>query len=758
MYPAANILVATKKDFEKKNRKRFCGRIATGDYDAIIIGHSQFEKIPMSVERQKLILERQMDEIMSGINELKQNRGDRFSVKQLERTRKSLQVKLNKLNDQSRKDDVVTFEELGVDRLFVDESHYYKNLFLYTKMRNVSGITQTEAQKSSDLFMKCQYLDEVTGGRGTVFATGTPISNSTVELYTIQRYLQYETLINNGLQNFDSWASTFGETISAVELTPEGSGYRQKTRFAKFYNLPELMAMFKEVADIQTADMLKLPVPQAHYHNVAVKPSELQKDMVKGLGERAEKVRAGSVDPSTDNMLKITNDGRKLALDQRMINPMSPDFEGSKVNACVDNIYRIWQETADKKSAQLVFCDLSTPKNETEFSVYTDIRRKLIERGIPESEVCFIHDANTEAKKQELFAKTRKGDVRVLLGSTQKMGAGTNVQDKLIALHDLDCPWRPSDLEQRSGRIIRQGNENKEVEIFRYVTEETFDAYLYQLVEGKQKFSSQIMTSKSPVRSAEDIDETALSYAEIKMLATGNPYIKEKMDLDIQVQKLQLLKSNYLSEKYALEDKVIKFYPQEINRLTGRIDCLKSDMELAKNNPKSTADEFVGMKIGDKLVSDKEQAGLLLLEACKTKTQSDATPLGEYRGFKTELSFDSFSREYKVCLKGRYSHYVTLGTDVYGNITRMDNALDGIAKQLELAENDLENTKTQLETAKSELEKPFSKEDELKQKTARLAELNALLDVDKRDNEIVGGEPDEGDNLPDKNRTKGKER
>lgn len=758
LYPAANILVATKKDFEKKNRKRFCGRIATGDYDAIIIGHSQFEKIPMSVERQKLILERQMDEIMSGINELKQNRGDRFSVKQLERTRKSLQIKLNKLNDQSRKDDVVTFEELGVDRLFVDESHYYKNLFLYTKMRNVSGIAQTEAQKSSDLFMKCQYLDEVTSGRGTVFATGTPISNSMVELYTIQRYLQYETLVNNGLQNFDSWASTFGETISAVELTPEGSGYRQKTRFAKFYNLPELMAMFKEVADIQTADMLKLPVPQAHYHNVAVKPSELQKDMVKGLGERAEKVRAGSVDPSTDNMLKITNDGRKLALDQRMINPMSPDFEGSKVNACVDNIYRIWQQTADKKSAQLVFCDLSTPKNETEFSVYTDIRRKLIERGVPESEVCFIHDANTEAKKQELFAKTRKGDVRVLLGSTQKMGAGTNVQDKLIALHDLDCPWRPSDLEQRSGRIIRQGNENKEVEIFRYVTEETFDAYLYQLVEGKQKFSSQIMTSKSPVRSAEDIDETALSYAEIKMLATGNPHIKEKMDLDIQVQKLQLLKSNYLSEKYALEDKVIKFYPQEINRLTGRIDCLKSDMELAKNNPKSTADEFVGMKFGDKLVSDKEQAGLLLLEACKTKTQSDATPLGEYRGFKTELSFDSFSREYKVGLKGKYSHYVTLGTNVYGNITRIDNALDGIAKQLELAENDLENTKTQLETAKSELEKPFSKEDELKQKTTRLAELNALLDVDKRDNEIVGGEPYEGDNLPDKNRTKDKER
>ena len=529
LYPAANILVATKKDFETKNRKKFCGRIATGDYDAVIIGHSQFEKIPMSIERQRAILEQQLEEITGGIAELKRNRGENFSIKQLEKSKKSIRQKLDKLNDQTKKDDVVTFEELGVDRLFVDESHYYKNLYLYTKMRNVGGIAQTEAQKSSDLFMKCRYLDEITGGRGTVFATGTPISNSMVELYTIQRYLQYNTLVKNGLQHFDAWASTFGETITAVELTPEGTGYRAKTRFAKFYNLPELMAMFKEIADIKTADMLNLPVPEAKYHNIAVKPSEMQKEMVASLAERAEQVRGGGVDSSVDNMLKITNDGRKLALDQRMLNDMLPDFEGSKINACVDNIYRIWKENADKKSAQLVFCDLSTPKNDGTFSVYNDIRKKLIERGIPESEVKFIHEADTDMKKKELFQKTRKGEVRVLLGSTQKMGAGTNVQDKLIALHDVDCPWRPSDLEQRSGRIVRQGNENPQVDIYRYVTEQTFDAYLYQLVEGKQKFASQIMTSKSPVRSAEDIDETALSYAEIKMLATGNPYIKEKM-------------------------------------------------------------------------------------------------------------------------------------------------------------------------------------------------------------------------------------
>ena len=752
LYPAANILVATKKDFETKNRKRFCGRIATGDYDAIIIGHSQFEKIPMSVERQRIILEQQIDEITDGIRELKENRGENFSIKQLEKSRKSLKVKLQKLNDRSRKDDVVTFEELGVDRLFIDESHYYKNLYLYTKMRNVGGIAQTEAQKSSDLFMKCRYLDEITGGRGTVFATGTPISNSMVELYTIQRYLQYETLVENGLQHFDSWASTFGETVTAYELKPEGTGYRTKTRFAKFYNLPELMAMFKEVADIKTADTLNLPTPTPHYHNVAVKPSDFQKAMVAELGERAEKVRNNQVDASVDNMLKITNDGRKLALDQRMINPLLPDFEGSKINACIDNIFMIWQENADKKSAQLVFCDLSTPKPGAEFSVYTDIRRKLIERGVPESEISFIHEAKTEAQKQELFKKVRKGEVRVLLGSTQKMGAGTNVQNKLIALHDIDCPWRPSDLEQRSGRIIRQGNENPDVDIYRYVTEETFDAYLYQLVEGKQKFASQIMTSKSPVRSAEDIDDTALSYAEIKMLATGNPYIKEKMDLDIQVQKLRLYKSHYLSEKYELEDKIIKFYPQEISLLTARVDGLKADLEIAKAHPKEVDGKFAGMVIDGYSYTEKAEAGQVIIEACKAKTTSEPTPLGEYRGFKMELEFDTFERAYAVKLKGHFTHSVTLGTDVYGNITRIDNAVDNIETRLHKAEEKLENTKAQLETAKVEVEKPFAQEDELKQKMARLTELNALLDMDKGDTPVLGGEPDEGDLPPTRNR------
>lgn len=752
LYPAANILVATKKDFETKNRKRFCGRIATGDYDAIIIGHSQFEKIPMSVERQRIILEQQIDEITDGIRELKENRGENFSIKQLEKSRKSLKVKLQKLNDQSRKDDVVTFEELGVDRLFIDESHYYKNLYLYTKMRNVGGIAQTEAQKSSDLFMKCRYLDEITGGRGTVFATGTPISNSMVELYTIQRYLQYETLVENGLQHFDSWASTFGETVTAYELKPEGTGYRTKTRFAKFYNLPELMTMFKEVADIKTADTLNLPTPTPHYHNVAVKPSDFQKAMVAELGERAEKVRNNQVDASVDNMLKITNDGRKLALDQRMINPLLPDFEGSKINACIDNIFMIWQENADKKSAQLVFCDLSTPKPDAEFSVYTDIRKKLIERGVPKSEISFIHEAKTEAQKQELFKKVRKGEVRVLLGSTQKMGAGTNVQNKLIALHDIDCPWRPSDLEQRSGRIIRQGNENTDVDVYRYVTEETFDAYLYQLVEGKQKFASQIMTSKSPVRSAEDIDDTALSYAEIKMLATGNPYIKEKMDLDIQVQKLRLYKSHYLSEKYELEDKIIKFYPQEISLLTARVDGLKADLEIAKAHSKEVDGKFAGMVIDGYSYTEKAEAGQVIIEACKAKTTSEPTPLGEYRGFKMELEFDTFERAYAVKLKGHFTHSVTLGTDVYGNITRIDNAVDNIEIRLHKAEEQLENTKAQFETAKVEVEKPFVQEDELKQKMARLTELNALLDMDKGDTPVVGGEPDEGDLPPTRNR------
>ena len=748
LYPSANILVATKKDFETKNRKKFCGRIATGDYDAIIIGHSQFEKIPMSIERQRAILEQQLDEVTEGITELKKNRGDNFSVKQLERTKKSVKQKLDKLNDQSKKDDTVTFEELGVDRLFIDESHYYKNLFLFTKMRNVGGIAQTEAMKSSDLFMKCRYLDELTGGRGTVFATGTPISNSMVELYTIQRYLQYNTLVQNNLQHFDAWASTFGETITAVELTPEGTGYRAKTRFARFYNLPELMAMFKEIADIKTADMLDLPVPKAVFHNISVKPSEIQRDMVAGLAERAERVRNGMVDARVDNMLKITNDGRKLALDQRLINPLLPDFEDSKLNACVDAMFETWERGSEKRLTQLFFCDLSTPKNDGSFNVYDDIRQKLIARGVPADEIKFIHEADTEAKKLELFKKVRRGDVRILMGSTQKMGAGTNVQNKLAASSDLDCPWRPSDLEQRLGRSIRQGNENAEVHIYRFVTEETFDAYLYQLVEGKQKFASQIMTSKSPVRSCEDIDETALSYAEIKMLATGNPHIKEKMDLDIQVQKLRLLKSSFLSEKYALEDKIIKFYPQEIARRADVIAGLKSDIERVAEHPKPSDETFIGMTVKGAFYSEKADAGNAILEACKAMTNPEPIPLGEYRGFTMELYFEA--REYKVRLKGELGYPVTLGTDTFGNITRLDNALEGLPKRLEMNEMELDNLKKQFETAKVDVERPFPQEEELKAKTDRLNELNALLNVDKRENEIVGGEPDEGEELPEK--------
>ena len=750
LYPSANILVATKKDFETKNRKKFCGRIATGDYDAIIIGHSQFEKIPMSIERQRAILEQQLEEVAAGIMDLKRNRGENFSIKQLEKTRKSIKQKLEKLNDQTRKDDVVTFEELGVDRLFIDESHYYKNLYLYTKMRNVGGIAQTEAQKSSDLFMKCRYLDEITGGRGTVFATGTPISNSMVELYTIQRYLQYATLERNNLQHFDAWASTFGETVTAVELTPEGTGYRAKTRFARFYNLPELMAMFKEVADIKTADMLDLPVPKAHFHNISVKPSEIQKEMVKALAERAEKVHSGAVDASVDNMLKITNDGRKLALDQRLLNPMLPDFEGSKLNACVNEMFKTWEKGKEKRLTQLFFCDLSTPKNDGNFSVYDDIRKKLIEKGVPADEIKFIHEADTEAKKLELFKKVRRGDVRILMGSTQKMGAGTNVQDKLAASSDLDCPWRPSDLEQRLGRSIRQGNSNAEVDVFRFVTEETFDAYLYQLVEGKQKFASQIMTSKSPVRSAEDIDETALSYAEIKMLATGNPYIKEKMDLDIQVQKLKLLKSNFLSEKYSLEDKIIKYYPQRIASMHSRIEGLKADVKTAQEHPKPTDDRFAGMEVKGVFYTEKAEAGKAIIEACKEMNSPDPVPLGAYRGFTTELLFDTVERQYVVRLKGETSRNVPLGEDIHGNITRIDNGIERFEEMLKGAENDLENTEKQFETAKAEAEKPFSKEEELKSKMARLDELNILLNLDKNENEIVGGEPDEGEAQPEK--------
>lgn len=745
LYPAANILVATKKDFEMKNRKRFCGRIATGDYDAVIIGHSQFEKIPMSFERQRIILQEQIRDITNGIIDLKANRGDNFSVKQLEKTKKSLTVKLEKLNDQSRKDDVVTFEELGIDRLFIDESHYYKNLFLYTKMRNVGGIAQTEAQKSSDLFMKCRYLDELTGGRGVVFATGTPISNSMVELYTIQRYLQYSTLEKHDLQHFDAWASNYGETVVVTELKPEGTGYRSKTRFARFNNLPELMAMFKEVADIKTADMLELPVPEVEYHNIAVKPSQIQKDMVSSLAERAEAIRAGGVDARIDNMLKITNDGRKLALDQRMLNEMLPDDEGSKVNACINEVYRIWEENTDKRSTQLLFCDLSTPKGEGVFSVYTDIRKKLIERGIPESEIRFIHEADTEVKKQELFKKVRKGEVRILLGSTQKMGAGTNVQNKIIASHDIDCPWRPSDLEQRAGRTVRQGNENPKVHLYRYVTEDTFDAYLYQLVEGKQKFASQIMTSKSPVRSCEDIDETALSYAEIKMLATGNPYIKEKMDLDIQVSKLRLLKSSYLSEKYALEDKIIKYYPKKIAQTKELIAGLESDLKRANEHPKPTDDRFVGIEVQGVFFSERVDAGQKIIEACTKMTSPDPIPLGKYRGFDLELSFEAFEKVYQVKVKGEASRTISLGTDAAGNITRIDNAIEKIPERLELQRQELESVENQLATAQKEVEKPFDKEQELTEKTERLSVLNGLLNVDKKQNEIVDGEIDEGE-------------
>lgn len=751
LYPSANILVATKKDFEAKNRRRFCGRIATGDYDAIIIGHSQFEKIPMSIERQQMILMQQMDEITEGIADLKRNRGDKFSVKQLEKTKRSLKLKLDKLNDQSRKDDTVTFEELGIDRLFVDESHYYKNLYLYTKMRNVGGISQTEAMKSSDLFMKCRFLDELTGGRGTVFATGTPISNSMVELYTIQRYLQYATLQKYDLQHFDSWAAMYGETVTAIELTPEGTGYRAKTRFARFNNLPELMAMFKLVADIKTADMLHLPVPEVQYHNIAVKPSEIQKRMVESLGERAERIRGGGVSASVDNMLKVTNDGRKLALDQRMIDPLLPDEDSSKVNACVGEVYRIWSETAEQRSAQLLFCDLSTPKSDGSFNVYDDIRKKLIARGIPAEEIKFIHKADTEAKKQELFKKVRRGEVRVLIGSTAKMGAGTNVQNKLIASHDLDCPWRPSDLEQRAGRTVRQGNENPVVGLYRYVTEETFDAYLYQLVEGKQKFASQIMTSKSPVRSADDIDETALSYAEIKMLATGNPYIKEKMDLDIQVQKLRLLKSSYLSEIYALEDKIIKCFPQQIAVKKELISALESDLATAQEHPKPTDDRFVGIEVKGAFYSEKAEGGQKIIDACQQMNSPDPITLGTYRGFGLELSFDTMERTYKIKIRGVASRTISLGTDLAGNITRIDNAVEKISEHLETVKAELEGLEKQFEVAKEEVKKPFSKEQELKEKTDRLNVLNGLLNVDKRDNELADDAPDEGEELPVRN-------
>ena len=751
LYPGANILAATKKDFQPANRKKFCSRIATGDYDAVIIGHSQFEKIPLSAERQTAIIERQIAEITQSIEEIKAEQGERYTIKQMEKMRKTLQTRLDKLNDTSRKDDVVTFEQLGVDRLFVDESHYYKNLFLHTKMRNVAGIAQSEAQKSSDMFAKCQYLDELTGGKGITFATGTPISNSMTELYTNMRYLQYDTLQRMGLGHFDSWASSFGETQTAIELAPEGTGYRAKTRFAKFYNLPELIALFKECADIQTPDMLNLPIPKAEYENVVLQPSEHQKEMVASLAERAEAVRDRSVEPHEDNMLKITNDGRKLALDQRLINPLLPDEEHSKVNALVQKAYEIWDRTKADKSAQLIFCDLSTPKivgkttaadgekiveAEVFDDVYHDIKRKLVNRGVSEEEIAFIHEANTELRKTELFGKVRSGQVRFLIGSTQKMGAGTNVQDRLVALHHLDVPWRPSDIEQQEGRILRQGNRNDTVSIFRYVTEGTFDSYSWQVIENKQKFISQIMTSKSPVRSCEDVDEAALTYAEVKALATGNPYIKEKMDLDIQVSRLKLMKANHTSQIYRLEDNIAKNYPKQIEILQERIRGFQTDMETVRKNLPADKDNF-SMKVGNRIFTDKKEAGTAILAMCQEMDSlQQMVEIGEYAGMKMKVTFDSFNRKFVMSLKGELSHNFELGSDAFGNITRLHNVLDGMAGKLSEAETKLNNVTHQLETAKMEVQKPFPAEEELKEKMERLAELDALLNMDEK-----GGTP-----------------
>ena len=750
LYPSANILVTRKQDFETGNRKKFCSRIATGDYDAVIIGHSQFEKIPMSIERQREQLQRQLDDIERGIDDVQASKGEQFTVKQLMKTRKGIKAKLDKLNDTKRKDTVIDFEQLGVDRLFIDESHFYKNLYLYTKMRNVGGIAQTEAQKSSDLFMKCRYLDEITGNRGTIFATGTPVSNSMVELYSVQRYLQYDTLMQNGLQHFDSWASTFGETVTALELAPEGTNYRAKTRFAKFFNLPELMLMFREVADIQTADMLKLPVPKVNYHNVKTKPSEIQTEMVASLAKRAEKVRARLVEPNIDNMLKITNDGRKLALDQRMIDPMLPDDPDSKVNACIDNVYRIWEEHADTRATQLIFCDLSTPKNDGTFNVYDDIREKLIARGIPAEQIRFIHEATTDAQKKELFGKIRSGEVRVLLGSTPKMGAGTNVQDRLIAIHNLDCPWRPSDLEQRQGRIERQGNMFPEVEVYRYVTEQTFDAYLYQLVESKQKFISQIMTSKSPVRSAEDVDEVALSFAEVKMLATGDERFKEKMDLDIQVSKLKVLKQSYLSEHYDLEDRILKHYPQTIKEYEQRIVCYEADTVLAEQNKPQGEEKFCPMTLRGIKYTEKAAAGEMLIAICKEYPLSAPTEIGSYRGFKMEVFYDTVNAHYCLNLCGKAKYKVDLGSDPLGNLTRIENELAKFPARLEVAKTKRTETIAQFETAKVEVQKPFAFEGELKEKSERLNALNIELNLDQKAPAVLDAEPEQSDEPPER--------
>ena len=750
LYPSANILMATKKDFEKQNRKKFCARIATGDYDGIIIGHSQFEKIPLSTERQQAMLKKQIAEVVAGIAAAKRQEGSRFTVKQMEKSKKSLEAKLKKLNDQSRKDDVVTFEELGVDRLFIDEADMFKNLYLYTKMRNVGGISQTEALKASDLYMKCRYLDELTGNKGVVFATGTPVSNSMAEMYTMQRYLQYDTLERLELTHFDSWAAQFGETVTSMELKPEGKGFQQKTRFANFYNLPELMAIFKEVADIQTADMLGLPVPKANYKTVVCKPSEMQKEMVSSLAERADAVRSSAVDPSVDNMLLITNDGRKLALDQRLLNPMLPDFEGSKVNVCAGNIYRIWEDTKEQRLTQLVFCDLSTPKNDGTFSVYNDLRDKLIARGIPAEEIAFVHDANNEAQKKELFAKVRRGKIRVLFGSTPRMGAGTNVQDRLIALHDLDCPWRPRDLEQRSGRIIRQGNQNPEVQIYRYVTEGTFDSYLYQMVENKQRFISQVFTSKSPARVMQEIDDAVLSYNEIKALATGNPMIIEHANLETEVNKLKMLNASHLSQRYELEDKILKYYPQEISRLNERISGYTADIAQRGENTPAKKEDFPPMQIHGTVYTEKAEAGKALIEACKQLTNSDPVSIGSYRGFEIQLFYEAFSKEYRVALKGALTHTASLGTDIHGNITRLDNALNGLETRLQEHRDRLENTTAQMEAAKADAAKPFPREQELQEKSKRLAELTKLLKMDEKDRELLDSAPDEGDEQPER--------
>ena len=734
LYPSAKLLVASKKDFETARRKKFCARIATGDYDAVIIGHSQFEKIPVSAERQERILTAQIDEIENAIAEMKSQNGERFSIKQMEKTRKGLEARLEKLRATDRKDDVITFEQLGVDRLFVDEAHAFKNLFLYTKMRNVAGLSTSEAQKSSDMFMKCQYMDELTGGRGIIFATGTPVSNSMTELYTMMRYLQYGTLQQKGLTHFDSWASTFGETTTAIELAPEGTGYRARTRFAKFFNLPELMNMFKEVADIKTSDQLHLPVPEAKFETVVVQPSEHQQAMVAELSERAAAVHSGVVDPSVDNMLKITSDGRKLGLDQRLMNPLLPDDPNSKLNACVRNVLRIYEEGQSDKLTQLLFCDLSTPKNDGTFNVYEDIRAKLIQSGVPEEEIAFIHDADTEARKKDLFAKVRTGQVRVLLGSTQKMGAGTNVQDRLVAVHHLDVGWRPADMTQRNGRIIRQGNRNKEVQVYQYVTEGTFDAYLYQTLENKQKFISQIMTSKSPVRSCDDVDEQALSYAEIKALCAGDPQIKEKMDLDVDVARLKVLKADHQSQQYRLEDKLMKYFPAEIEKTQGFIKGFQSDIRTVAAHP-LPEEGFCGMEVNGTQFTEKAEVGEAILAVCKANQSLEPVPLGSYRGFKMELTFDSFQKEYQVLLKGEMTHRVPIGTSAAGNIQRLDNALAGIPARLEKAEQQLDNLRSQQEAAQAELGKPFPQEAELAEKSARLAELDALLNMDDRGND-----------------------